>query len=259
MRNDAIGVVRLIALAIPPLAHGVALRGVLEAGQRFRIVNQLRVPLGIASYAGPLIALPFGASAAVAVGIVVAARIGYWLAHFFVLDSVAPGISRPRAVSRVALRELLSVGGWITVSNVVSPIIVQADRIAVATLFPIAASGWYGSAAEVATKQWLFTAALQPVLFSALSAAIRPAPARAAELMERASRVTLLALLPAAILLVGVRRAWIAGVDWAGVFAGRGPSSPMAHGRRLCERCRAGAVLGAARRDRRARHRRCCI
>ena len=103
---------RLIALAIPPLAHGVALRGVLEAGQRFRIVNQLRVPLGIATYAGPLIALPFGASARVAVAIVVAARIGYWVARFFVLDSVAPGISRPRALSRVALRELVTVGGW---------------------------------------------------------------------------------------------------------------------------------------------------
>ena len=200
-RSDAIGVVRLIALAIPPLAHGVALRGVLEAAQRFSIVNQLRVPLGVATYAGPLLALPFGASAHVAVAIVVAARVVYWLAHFFVLGGVAPGISRPRGPSASALRELLTVGGWITVSNVVSPVIVQADRLAVATMFPIAASGWYGSAAEVATKQWLFTAALQPVLFSALSAAIKPAPARAAELMERASRITLLALLPAVVVL----------------------------------------------------------
>lgn len=200
-RADAIGVVRLIALAIPPLAHGVALRGVLEAAQRFRVVNSLRVPLGIATYAGPLIALPLGASARVAVAIIVAARVVYWLAHFFVLGGVAPGISRPRGPSGIALRELLTVGGWITVSNVVSPVIVQADRLAVATLFPIAASGWYGSAAEVATKQWLFTAALQPVLFSALSAAIKPAPARAAELMERAARITLLALLPAVIIL----------------------------------------------------------
>lgn len=212
-RQDAIGVIRFIALAIPPLAHGVALRGVLEAGQRFRLVNQLRVPLGIATYVGPLVALPFGASAQVAVGIVVAARVVYWIAHFFVLDGVAPGVARPRAPSRVALRELAHVGGWITVSNVVSPIIVQADRIAVATLFPIAASGWYGSAAEVATKQWLFTAALQPVLFSALSAAIKPAPARAAQLMERAARITLLALLPVAIVLAAFAepalRAWI--------------------------------------------------
>jgi O-antigen/teichoic acid export membrane protein len=201
-RSDAIDVVRLIAVAIPPLAHGVALRGVLEAAQRFSVVNQLRVPLGVATYAGPLLALPFGASAHVAVAIIVVARVIYWLAHFFVLGGVAPGISRPRGPSGAALRELLTVGGWITVSNVVSPVIVQADRLAVATMFPIAASGWYGSAAEVATKQWLFTAALQPVLFSALSAAIKPAPMRAAELMERASRITLLALLPAVVLLV---------------------------------------------------------
>jgi O-antigen/teichoic acid export membrane protein len=203
VRGEAIGVVRLVALVIPPLAHGVALRGVLEAGQRFRVVNQLRVPLGIATYAGPLIALPFGASATTAVGLIVAARTVYWLAHFFVLDEVAPHLARPRAPTRAALRELASVGGWITVSNVISPIIVQADRLVVAASFPIAASGWYGTAAEVATKQWLFTAALQPVLFSALSAAIKPAPARAAVLMERASKITLLALLPAVLVLAG--------------------------------------------------------
>ncbi|HEX3866510.1 MAG TPA: flippase, partial [Gemmatimonadaceae bacterium] len=201
VRREAIDVVRLIAIAIPPLAHGVALRGVLEAAQQFRTVNQLRVPLGIATYAGPLIALPLGASAATAVAIVVMARATYWIAHFFVLDRVAPRIAVPRMPSRAALRELAQVGGWITVSNVISPIIVQADRVVVAALFPIAASGWYGTAAEVATKQWLFTAALQPVLFSALSAALKPAPARAAELMEKAARITLLALLPAAVVL----------------------------------------------------------
>jgi len=200
-RSDAISVVRLLAIAIPPLAHGVALRGVLEAAQRFRLVNMLRVPLGIVTYAGPLIAIPLGASAATAVEIVVAGRVVYWLVSFVVLESVVPKVARPRAVSGAAVRELFHVGGWITVSNVVSPIIVQADRIVIAASLPIAASGWYGTAAEVATKQWLFTAALQPVLFSALSAAIKPAPGRAAALMERATRVTMFALLPCAAVL----------------------------------------------------------
>jgi O-antigen/teichoic acid export membrane protein len=200
-RREAISVLRLIAVAIPPLAHGVALRGVLEAGQQYRMVNQLRVPLGIATYAGPLVAIPLGASATVAVGMIVGARVLYWIAHFFVLDRVAPAIGRLRGISRVAVHELARVGGWITVSTVLGPAIVQADRVVVAAGFPIAASGWYGTAAEVATKQWLFTAALQPVLFSALSAAIKPAPERAVELLERATRITLLALLPVAALL----------------------------------------------------------
>ena len=202
LRDEAIGVIRLLSLSIPPLTHGVALRGVLEAGQHFGRINQLRIPLGVASYAGPLVAIPLGADARIAVGVIVVARVAYWLAHFPVLTDVAPGINRPRAPHRRALVELLRVGGWITVSNIASPIIVNADRAAIALAFPIAVSGWYGAASEVATKQLLFTAALGPVLFAALSAALGTAPARAAELAERAARITLLVLLPVTVVLV---------------------------------------------------------
>lgn len=201
LRSEAIGVVRLLSLSIPPLAHGVALRGVLEAGQRFGRVNQLRVPLGIASYAGPLLAIPLGADARVAVGVIVFARVAYWLAHIPFLTDITHDISHPRLPPRSAVRELARVGGWITVSNVVSPIIVQADRAVVATAFPIAASGWYGAAAEVATKQWLLTAALLPVVFSAISATLRSAPERAIALAERSARTILLTLLPVVTVL----------------------------------------------------------
>lgn len=215
LRPEAIGVIQLLAISIPPLAHGVALRGVLEAGQHFGRVNQLRIPLGIASYAGPLIAIPLGADARVAVGVIVFARIAYWLAHFPVLKDVADGIRRPRWPRRGTFHELGRVGGWITVSNVVSPIIVQADRFVVAAAFPIAVSGWYGAAAEVATKQLLFTAALGPVLFAALAAAVKTAPTRAAELAEKGARITLLALLPVAVTLVvfaePALRLWLGG------------------------------------------------
>lgn len=201
LRDEAVGVVRMLAISIPPLAHGVALRGVLEAGQRFKRINQLRIPLGIASYAGPLIAIPFGGDARIAVGAIVLARIVYWLAHVPFLRDITPGASRVRGLRSVAARELIHVGSPITVSNILSPIIVQGDRMIVAMMFPIAASGWYGAASEVATKQLLFSAALAPVLFSALSAAIRTAPERAVELAERAARITMLALLPVVMAL----------------------------------------------------------
>jgi O-antigen/teichoic acid export membrane protein len=201
LRDEAVGVVRLLALAIPPLSHGVALRGVLEAAQKFGVVNRLRVPLGIVSYAGPLVALPLGADARIAVAVIVVARTVYWLAHFPVLWHVAAGIAQPRIPSRAIVGELARVGGWITVSNIVSPIIVQADRVVVATTFPIAASGWYGAASEVATKQWLFPAALGPVFFSAAAASLRSAPQRAIQLMERSATLTLQVLLPAVVLL----------------------------------------------------------
>lgn len=202
LHGEAVGVVMLLAVSIPALAHGVALRGVLEGAQRFGAVNRLRVPLGLVTYLGPLVAIPLGGDARIAVGIIVLGRIAYWLAHVPLMRIVVPGMHTPVRGSRASLRELLRVGGWISVSNIVSPLIVYVDRLVVAAALPIIASGWYGVAAEVATKQWLFTAALQPVLFSALAAAIVPAPGRAVQLMERATRVTMFGLLPAAVALV---------------------------------------------------------
>ena len=202
LRGDATGVVRWLAVGIIPMAHGVVLRGVLEAVQRFGTVNRLRVPLGVATYLGPLLALPLGGGATMAVAIIVLARTLYWLAHLPALERVHPGLASPRPFSPDAARKLFRTGGWITVSNVVSPVMVQADRLIVAASLPIAASGWYGTASEVATKQWLFTAAVQPVLFAALSATLAHDRERAAALMDRATRITLFVLFPVALVLV---------------------------------------------------------
>lgn len=202
LRNEAIGVVVLLALSVPALAHGVALRGVLEAAQQFGAINRLRIPLGLVTYLGPLLALPVGGDARVAVGAIVTGRMLYWIAHFPLMRIVHPELSRPLRPTRAAAAELIRVGGWISISNIVSPLIVHVDRLVVAAALPIAASGLYGAAAEIATKQWLFTAALQPVFFSAMAAALRPAPQRAAELMDRATRVTMLGLLPSVLVLV---------------------------------------------------------
>lgn len=201
--DEAIGVLRLLALGLPFFVHGVVLRGVMEAVQRFELIVWLRVPLGLVTYAGPLLLLPFARDARVAVVAIVAGRLLYWFANILFLERVQPGLSRPRAWDWTALQELLNAGGWITVSNLVSPLLVQGDRFVIAWALPIAATGYYVTAAEVATKLWLFTAALQPVLFAALAASIgRDAP-RAVQLLERGARVTLLALfLPSVALAI---------------------------------------------------------
>jgi O-antigen/teichoic acid export membrane protein len=95
------------------------------------------------------------------------------------------------------------VGSWIFVSNIVGPVLANIDRIGIATGFPIAVSGWYGVAAEVAGKQLLFTGALQPVFFPALAAAYKSDPDRAVDLMWRATRVTLFVVFGSALVLAG--------------------------------------------------------
>jgi len=200
-RDEAVGVLRLMSAALPVMAHGVTLRGVLEAAQKFPLSAKLRVPMGVVTYAGPLIALLVGGDARVAVGVIVAGRVLYWMAHFFVLGSIVPGLARPRIPHRGAVHELASVGSWIFASNIVGPVLSNADRVVVASAFPIAASGWYGVAAEAASKQFLFTGALQPVLYPALAASYRPDPDRAVVLMWRAVKVTMLVMFSSAFVL----------------------------------------------------------
>ena len=145
-------------------------------------------------------------------GIVVAARVAYWLAHFFVLDGVAPA-SRGLAVchaSRCESSRALVDGsrcptrqpdhcpsGPRCCRDVVSNRRVGLVRIG---------SGSRDEAMAVHGR------APARALLRAVGRD-QAAPARAAQLMERASRVTLLALLPAAILLVAFAepglRAWI--------------------------------------------------
>ena len=184
--------VRWLAITIPAVVHATALRGVLEARQQFLRTTLLRIPLGMASYALPLLA----DDAAQAVALIVLARTLYWLATWAALGKLA------RPVRPTAIGELWTEGGWITLSTIISPVLVQGDRLALAVLLPIAASGWYAASIEVATKMWLFTAAIQPVFYSAVSAAYALDRSRARALMRQTTRVTFGVLLLPTLALV---------------------------------------------------------
>ncbi len=202
MHDDAVAALRWLAVGIIPLTHAVVLRGVLEARQRFDLVNRLRVPVGVATYVGPLVALALGGGAALVVAFIVLGRTLYWLAHMPVLARQFPGLLRPRAFHAHTARRLFDAGGWIAISSVLGMGMLQIDRLVIAAMLPIAASGWYLPASELATRQLLFTAAIQPVLFSALSATLGNDRRRAVVLLERSTRVTMLVLFPVTLCLV---------------------------------------------------------
>jgi len=52
----------LLAVSIPIVILTAGLRGILAAKQCFRIINYVRIPMGLFMYLGPLLALPFSKS-----------------------------------------------------------------------------------------------------------------------------------------------------------------------------------------------------
>src|SRR5579872_4666432 len=59
LRSEALQSFRLLGLSIPFVITTAGLRGLLEAHQRFDLVNSLLIPMGVFTVAGPLLVLPF--------------------------------------------------------------------------------------------------------------------------------------------------------------------------------------------------------
>src|SRR5207253_9393695 len=81
LRHETLRSFYLLGLSIPVVISTAGLRGLLEAHQRFGLINALRVPMGVFSFTGPLLVLPFSQSLFPIVAVLVAGRLFAWIAH----------------------------------------------------------------------------------------------------------------------------------------------------------------------------------
>ncbi len=186
----------LLALSVPVVIGTAGLRGLLEAHQRFGLVNALRIPMGVFTFAGPLLVLPFSRSLFPVVGILVAGRLIAWVAHLLVCFRVAPELGHRIAWQRTAAGPLLRFGGWMTVSNVVGPLMVSLDRFLIGAMVSMAAVAYYATPYEVVTKLWIVPSALVGVMFPAFSTSFAQDRDRTALLYGRSVKYLLLVLFP---------------------------------------------------------------
>lgn len=75
LQPEALKSFDMLALSIPTVTVTSGLRGILEAQQRFRLPNLIRIPMSIFSFVGPLLALPFSHSLLPVVAILVVGRV----------------------------------------------------------------------------------------------------------------------------------------------------------------------------------------
>jgi O-antigen/teichoic acid export membrane protein len=192
----------LLGLSIPVVISTAGLRGLLEAHQRFGLINALRVPMGVFTFAGPLLVLPFSKSLVPVVGTLVAGRVAAWALHLLVCLRVLPELGRSIAWQRSAAGPLLRFGGWMTVSNLVSALMVMIDRFLIGALVTMTAVAYYATPYEVVTKLWLIPGALVGVMFPAFSTSSAQDRNRTALLFGRSVKCILLVLFPMVLLLI---------------------------------------------------------
>jgi O-antigen/teichoic acid export membrane protein len=192
----------MLGLAVPAVITTAGLRGLLEAHQRFDLITALRIPTGVFTFVGPLLVLPFSSSLVPVVGILVAGRFLGCLGHLLVCFRVIPELRQRVAWHSASVGPLLQFGGWMTVTNIVGPLMVTLDRFLIAGLISVTAVAYYATPYEVVTKILLIPAAVVGVMFPAFSASFVKDQAKAALLYERSVKYILLALFPVILLIV---------------------------------------------------------
>jgi O-antigen/teichoic acid export membrane protein len=202
LRHEALVSFWLLGISLPFVLGTVGLRGIMEAHQHFAAVTALRIPLGVLSFVAPLVVLPFSTSLIPSVAALVVGRVVGFVAHSVVCLRRYDYLTVRAGSDRSTVRELLHFGGWITVSNVISPLMVYADRFVIGGLLGLAAVTAYVTPLEVVVKILIIPGAVSGALFPALSATVESQRERMRALYDRALRGNMIVTFPFVLGLV---------------------------------------------------------
>src|ERR1700730_15903434 len=202
LAHETLYSIYLLGFSLPATISTAGLRGVLEAYQRFDLVNALRIPMGIFAYASPLLVLPFSKSLVPVISVLVAGRVIFWGAHLVLCIVAIPTLRRGIGFQRTVMGTLLRFGGWMTVSNIIGPLMVTMDRFIIGSFLAVDAVAFYATPYEVITKFWLIPGSLLGVMFPAFSTSFVQNRGKAATLYGLSVKYLLLTLFPLILIVV---------------------------------------------------------
>ena len=196
------------------------LQGVLAAYERFASFALVRALTGVWSFLGPLLCSFFSGNLSSIAIVLVAGRAAACVLSLWLCLRTDPRLRTPSWV-RKTVRPLISFGGWMTVSNVVGPLMVYLDRFVIGAVLSMTAVAYYATPYDVVTRLWIIPMSLLSVLFPAFSASMAVDRVRAGRLFERAVGILFLLMFPITLVLVAFAREGLS--LWLGVeFARHG-------------------------------------
>ena len=201
LRDESVHAFILLGVSMPAVVCTAAFRGLLEAHQDFGAATALRLPLAISTFVAPLVVLPFSTRLVPIVAVLIVGRYITWAAHVVVCARLYAYLRVRPAMARRSVVPLLRFGGWMTASNIVSPLMTYLDRFYIGAVLALAAVAHYVTPYEIVTRLQIFPSAMIGVLFPAFAATYVADRNRTAALFDRSLRVLIVITFP---LILGV-------------------------------------------------------
>ena len=202
MLGDVSDSIIWLSVGLPFVMVSTVLFGVLEGFQRFAVTSLVRLPLGVLMFLVPFGVVFFSERLGPITAVLSAVRVVSAIVLGMIVVRIVPGLRTRRArFRRDQVRHLLTYGGWLTVSNVVGPLLVYFDRFLIATMLGSVAIAFYTVPYDTLNRLLILPTAIQGVLFPAFASLRIKDPGRVVTVFRKSSEKTVLLMLPA---LLGV-------------------------------------------------------
>jgi O-antigen/teichoic acid export membrane protein len=201
LQKEGFNAFLLLCTSIPVVMLTTGYTGCIQAWERFAALNKIRILLGFATYLMPMLVAFFSQRLEAVVAVVVLIRIIANAAHAYVCRRECEVAFRPVMPDRAATHTLFSLGGWIAVSNFVSPLLTYLDRLIIGGLLPVRMIAYYATPYDLLGKLMMLPYALTTALFPA-AAGLASEPQRALRIYATALRVMFVAMFPPILFFV---------------------------------------------------------
>ncbi|MGC8698303.1 MAG: MATE family efflux transporter, partial [Halothiobacillus sp.] len=207
-----------LALALPLMLLSTSLTGVLEGLQHFRAVNLLRAPIGAATFLIPALVAQFTDNldwVIASLALTRATAVLLWGGLVWRSFPLFAAVVEPKLSANAMWR----FTGWLSVSNLVGPFMVHADRFYLANIFPPQLVALYTVPLDALVRATVLPSSAMNAAFPALAHWGAQSNPQAARSLMRGAGYLMLGLWFLPILLVGLILPKLLGLWLGAAFA----------------------------------------
>jgi len=203
----------ILCASMPVMLANNCLRGVLEAAQRFDLVNLVKVPTSVLFYLLAVLVIPFGVHVPGIIALMVLVRFISTCTYLAFCLRIFPGLRTHISFSRNALRPLATFGGWVMITNVAGPVGGYIERFMIASVLSVGMLTYYSVPSDLVSKIVIFPMSLVPSLFPYFSYHGSLKTSEVSDVTSRAIKYLLLVLTPIAAAFIffagDILRIWL--------------------------------------------------
>ncbi|AXY23701.1 colanic acid exporter [Komagataeibacter saccharivorans] len=172
LRHQTVVAMWILCATAPLVMINAAMWGVMSAYQAFRTANLINIPISIMYYLGPLLIVQVWNSLVGVMLMLALCRVAMTVGYGWVCLRIMPTLFTARPAFSL-LRPLFRIGGWMTLSNLMFPILSYMDRFMIATVLSAAVTGYYTTAFDVVARLSMITMAVTSTAYPAMAASWR--------------------------------------------------------------------------------------